>query len=239
MVADRLDGKVVLITGGSRGVGLATALRLSRLGAAAVLVARDKARLAEGCRQVEQGGGRALGVAADVADAEAIARAFERAERELGGIDVLVNNAAIGRYGPVDSCSPEDWRRVLETNRTGAFLATRAALPAIRRRGGGHVIAISSGAGKQGYPNMSAYCASKFGLQGLMAALAAEVANEPIKCATIVAGGILTDFGVRTREDRLRSGDRFLDPDDVAGAIEFLLTQPGGAWTQELNLWPR
>ncbi len=239
MVADRLDGKVVLITGGSRGVGLATALRLSRLGAVAVLVARDKARLAEGCRQVEQGGGRALGVAADVADAEAIARAFERAERELGGIDVLVNNAAIGRYGPVDSFSPEDWRAVIETNLTGAFLAVRAALPAIRRRGGGHVVAISSGAGKRGYPNMTAYCASKFGLQGFMDALAAELSSEPIKCTTIVPGSILTDFGVRTREDRLKSGDKFLEPEDVAEAIVRVLLQPDHAWTQEVTLWPR
>ena len=236
---DALEGKVVLITGGSRGVGLATALRLSRLGAAVVLVAREETRLSEARREVEQAGGRALGLRADVTDPGAIASVVEQAERQLGGIDVLVNNAAVGRYGPVDSFSPEDWREVVDTNLTGPFLATRAALPAIRRRGGGHVIAISSGAGKQGYPNMSAYCASKFGLQGFMAALAAEVANEPIKCATIVAGGILTDFGVRTREDRLQSGDRFLEPDDVAAAIEFLLTQPDGAWTQELNLWPR
>ena len=192
----RLDGKVALITGGSRGVGLATALRLSRLGAAVVLVARDPTRLAEACREVEQGGGRALGVAADVADAEAMGRAVERAERELGGLDVLVNNAGIGRYGPVESFAPDDWRRVIETNLTGAFVATRSALPAIRRRGGGHVVAISSGAGKQGYPNMSAYCASKFGLQGFMAALAAELAAEPIKFATIVAGGNLTVFEI-------------------------------------------
>ena len=86
---------------------------------------------------------------------------------------------------------------------------------------------------------MSGYCASKFGLQGFMEALAAELADEPIKCTTIVPGGILTDFGVRTREQREQSGDRFLEPADVADAIAYVLLQPDRAWTQELNVWPR
>lgn len=234
-----LDGKVALITGGSRGVGLATAMRLARLGASVTLVARDTSRLTAACQAVEHAGGRVLGVAGDVADPALMRRAVEQAEGLFDGLDILVNNAAIGRYGPVDSFAPEDWRRVIETNLTGTFIATQAALPAIRRRGGGHIIAISSGAGKQGYPNMSAYCASKGGLEGFMAALAAEVADEPIKCTTVVPGGILTDFGIRTREDRLRSGDKFLEPDDVADVIEYVLTRPERAWMQELVVWPR
>ena len=86
---------------------------------------------------------------------------------------------------------------------------------------------------------MTAYCASKFGLQGFMDALAAELASEPIKCTTIVPGSILTDFGVRTREDRRQSGDKFLEPEDVAEAIIQVLLQPERAWTQEVTLWPR
>ena len=234
-----LDGTVAMITGASRGVGLATARRLAGLGAAIALVARDQARLADACHEIARARGRALTLAADVADAEAMSRAVARTEDELGGLDVLVNNAVVGRYGPVDSFAPEDWRLLIETNLTGVFIATQAALPAIRRRGRGHVIAISSGAGKHGYSNMSAYCASKFGLHGFMEALAAELADERIKCTTVVPGGILTDFGVRTREDRIRSGDHFLEPDDVAHAIEYVLLQPDSAWTQELNLWPR
>ena len=235
----QLDGRVVLITGGSRGVGLATALRLSRLGASVALVGRDPDRLADACREVGAEGTPALGLVADVADSAAMRAAVERTEAELSGLDALVNNAGIGRYGPVHDFSPEEWRRLIETNLTGPFIATRAALPAIRRRGGGHVIAISSGAGKRGYANMSAYCASKFGLHGFMESLAAETAGERIKCTTVVPGGILTDFGIRTREDRLASGDHFLEPDDVAQAIEFILLQPDRAWTQEVNVWPR
>jgi len=150
-----------------------------------------------------------------------------------------VNNAAIGRYGPVAEQPPEEWREVIEVNLLGAFNATRVALPALRRRGGGQIIAISSGAARQGIPNMSAYCSSKAALEGFMRALAAEVADEPIKCATLIPGGILTDFGVRTREERAASGGKYLEPEDVAEAVYFLLTQPAGAWTQEMNLWPR
>lgn len=234
-----LDGKVVMITGGSRGVGRATGLRLAGQGASVALIARDGARLRHTVGEIERLGGSALGLVGDVADPDAMERCVEQIERTLGGLDVLVNNAAIGRYGPVADFSVDDWRQLIDTNLTGVFLTTRAALRAIRRRGGGHVIAISSGAGRRGYPNMSAYCASKFGLQGFMESLAAELAGEPIKCTTLMPGSILTDFGVRTREDRLRSGDRFLEPEDVAEAVEWVLLQPQNVWTQDLNLWPR
>jgi NAD(P)-dependent dehydrogenase (short-subunit alcohol dehydrogenase family) len=234
-----LAGKVVMITGGSRGVGRAIGLRLAGQGASVALMARDGARLRDTVGEIERFGGSALGLVGDVADPDAMERCVEQIERKLGGLDVLVNNAAIGRYGPVADFSVDDWRRLIDTNLTGVFLTTRAALPAIRRRGGGHVIAISSGAGRRGYPNMSAYCASKFGLQGFMESLAAELEGEPIKCTTLMPGSILTDFGVRTREDRLRSGDRFLEPEAVAEAVEWVLLQPQNVWTQDLNLWPR
>jgi 3-oxoacyl-[acyl-carrier protein] reductase len=152
---------------------------------------------------------------------------------------VLVNNAGIGRYGPVDEQPPDEWRQVIEVNVLGVFNATRVALPALRRRGGGQIIAISSGAARQGYPNMSAYCSSKAALEGFMRALAAEVEHEPIKCATLIPGSILTDFGVRTRAEREASGAKFLEPEDVADAVYYLLTQPPHAWTQEMTLWPR
>jgi 3-oxoacyl-[acyl-carrier protein] reductase len=237
--AKALAGKVVLITGGSRGVGLATAQLLCRSGAAVALVARDQGVLYAAVADVKRAGGTVIGVAGDVTDAVSMEHAVQETERQLGGLDVLVNNAGIGRYGSVAEQPIEEWRQVIEVNLFGVFHATRAALPALRRRGGGQIISISTGAAKQGYPNMSAYCSSKFGLQGFMAALAAEVAEEPIKCATIVPGGILTDFGIRTRAERAASGAKFLEPEDVAEAVLFVLTQPARAWTQELTLWPR
>ena len=234
-----LKSKVILITGGSRGVGLATARRLCESGAAAILVARDRDHLDRATAAMRADGLRIAGIKGDVTDRLSMARAVLEAERQFGGLDVLINNAGIGRYGPIAEQSPEEWRRVIEVNVMGVFKATRAALPAIRRRGGGQVIAISSGAARTGYPNMSAYCTSKAALEGFMRALAAEVAEEPIKVATVIPGSILTDFGVRTREDRIASGQKFLEPEDVAEAIHFLLAQEARAWTQELTLWPR
>lgn len=234
-----LSGKVVLITGGSRGAGLATAHRLGAAGAAVSLVARDWATLNAAVDGLLEKGLRAMGRVGDVTDPTSMDAAVVATEQEYGGLDVLVNNAGIGRYGPVAEQSPAEWRQVIEVNLLGVFNATRVALPALRRRGGGQIIAISSGAARQGYPNMSAYCSSKAALEGFMRALAAEVADEPIKCATIVPGGILTDFGIRTRADREASGAKFLEPEDVAEAVYYLLTQPPRAWTQEMTLWPR
>ncbi|MCC6179916.1 MAG: SDR family NAD(P)-dependent oxidoreductase [Chloroflexi bacterium] len=237
--AQPLASKVALITGGSRGVGLATARRLVERGAAVALTARHQEALEEAVRSIQAAGGRVLGIAADVTDEAAIQQAVSRTEAELGGLDILINNAGIGRYGPIAEQPADEWRRVVEVNLIGVYLTTRAALPAIRRRGGGQIVSISTGAARQGYPNMSAYCASKWGLQGFMAALTAEVASEPIRCSTVVPGSILTDFGVRTRADRLASGQKFLEPEDVADAILTVLLQPAHAWMQEVTLWPR
>jgi 3-oxoacyl-[acyl-carrier protein] reductase len=234
-----LAGKVVFITGGSRGAGLATARRLGAAGAAVSLVARDWKNLNNAVEGLLAVGVTAMGTVGDVTDPTSLDSAVVATEQKFGGLDILVNNAAIGRYGPVAEQSPDEWREVIEVNLLGVFNATRVALPALRRRGGGQIIAISSGAARQGIPNMSAYCSSKAALEGFMRALAAELADEPIKCATLIPGSILTDFGIRTREERAASGGKYLEPEDVAEAVYFLLTQPPGAWTQEMNLWPR
>jgi 3-oxoacyl-[acyl-carrier protein] reductase len=235
----RLAAEVALVTGGSRGVGLATARKLVEAAASVALVARDRGRLNDAVSVLSAQGGRALGIVADVADLRAMESAVEQTVADLGGLTILVNNAGIGRYGPLAEQSPDEWRQVVETNVLGVFNATRAALPAMRRAGRGQIVAISSGAARQGYPNMTAYCTSKAALEGFMRALAAEVASEPIRCTTIVPGSILTDFGVRTREERLASDAKFLEPEGVADAVLYALLLPDRAWTQELLLWPR
>jgi 3-oxoacyl-[acyl-carrier protein] reductase len=238
-MSNSLDGQIALITGGSQGVGLATSRALLAAGAKVALVARDTYVLDVAVTSLHVDASQAIGVPGDVRDPASMEAAVAQTVSRLGGLSTLVNNAGLGRYGPVHEAPIDEWRQVIETNLLGVFYATRAALPAIRASGGGSIIAVSSGAAKQGYPNMSAYCAAKAGMEGFMRALAAEVASEPIKVTTVVPGSILTDFGVRTRADRAASGAKFLEPEDVAEAILYVLTQPDRAWTQELNLWPR
>lgn len=236
-----LRGKVTLITGAGSGVGRATAVALARKGLWPVLVGQSVAPLEKTALLVEAAGGKALVAPADVADETAVGAVVAQAVQELGGVDVLVAAAAIGRYGPVEGYPLTDWQATLATNLTGVFLCARAVLPSMRERGGGAIIAIASGAAKQGYPDLSAYAASKFGLLGFMQSLAEEVRNDGIKVSTILPGSIATGFAGKTPDDieaGRAQGRKYLEPEDVANAIVYLLEQPAHAWTQELNLWP-
>ena len=240
---ESLAGKVAIVTGAGSGVGRSTALALAAAGATPVLVGRTEAPLAETAAAIAATGGTSLVAPADVADEGAVARLLERAVSELGGVDILVAAAGIGRFGPVEGYALADWQATLATNLTGVFLCSRAVLPAMAARGGGAIVAIGSGAGKQGYPNLAAYSASKFGLIGLMQSLAAEVGLAGIKTAVVNPGSILTSFGGRSVEEKQRDaaadpGRKHLLSDDVADAVLWLLRQPSRAWTQEMNLWP-
>lgn len=238
-----LTGKVVVITGGGSGVGRATALALVQAGAIPVLLGRTEQPLSEALDHISNAGGTGLAVPADVANEEVVRNAFAQAAEELGGIDAVILAAGIGKFGSVADYPREDWDATLATNLTGPFLCAKAAIPYLRARGGGNIIAISSGAGKQGYPTLAAYSASKFGLMGLMQSLAGEIGPDNIKVSTIVPGSIMTPFGDRPVEQKRAAaandpGKKYLEPEDVAEAVLYLLRQPARAWTQELNLWP-
>ena len=232
-----------MITGAGSGVGRAVAMALAEAGGTPVLVGRTREPLWETASLVAGVGGQSLVRSADVTDEAAVNEVFAQAADELEGIDAAILSAGIGRYGAIESYPVADWEATIATNLTGPFLCAKAAIPHLRARGGGAIIAVSSGAGKQGYPQLGAYSASKFGLMGLMQGLAAEVADDGIKVCTVVPGSILTPFGGRSvaeKRDAMVSdpGRKYLYPEDVAEAILFLLRQPRHAWTQELNLWP-
>ena len=236
-------GQVALIVGAGSGVGRATAELLASDGLRQVLVSRDAAALAETARLIERAGGAKVVVPADITDEAAVRALTERVVAEMGGVDVLVYAAGVGLYGPVEHYSLADWQTTLATNLTGAFLCCRAVVGPMRARGAGAIVAIGSGAGKQGYANLAAYAASKFGLIGFMQSLAAEVADDGIKVSTILPGSILTGFAGRSAAGKRAAAEadptkRYLEPVDVAEAVQFLLRQPDRAWTQELNLWP-
>jgi 3-oxoacyl-[acyl-carrier protein] reductase len=238
-----LTGMIAVVTGAGSGVGRAVAVALAHAGAIPALLGRTPATLDETGRLVAATGGRALGVPTDVSDETAVDDAFAGVASELGGIDAVILSAGIGRTGPIASYPLADWNATLATNLTGPFLCARAAIPYLRQRGGGAIIAIGSGAGRQGYPSLGAYSASKFGLIGLMQSLAGEVGGDGIKVSTILPGSILTPFGDRTPAEKRAAmasdpGKKYLEPEDVAEAVVFLLRQPRRAWTQEMNLWP-
>jgi NAD(P)-dependent dehydrogenase (short-subunit alcohol dehydrogenase family) len=235
-----LENRVVIVTGAGRGAGRAIALRLAREGASVVAVARTKTELEKLAAEIAAANGICEVVEADVSSPADARRIAAHAVERFGRIDALVNNAGVG--GPVsrvEETPVEEWQRTLDVNLTGPFLCSQAVLPTMKEQRGGHIIMISSGAGKQGYPNMAAYCASKFGLHGLAQSLAAEVSDLNIRVSTILPGSIAeTNFSGHRKGWIPRPGAKYLRPEDIADAILFLLDQPASAWTQEMSLWP-
>ena len=233
-----LRNKVAFVTGAGSGVGRAVSLGLAGLGVVTALGGRRLEPLDAVAAEIETAGGRAIVLPVDISDEEEVEVAFEQLIEAAGGVDLLINCAGVGIYGRVEDYAIEDWHETLETNVTGLFLCCQAALPSMRARGGGHIVAISSGAGRRGYANLAAYSASKFAVIGFMESLAEEVGVEGIKCTTILPGSILTDFGPRSLEEKRESDKKYLRPEDVAEAIIQVLRQPSHVWTQQVNLWP-
>ena len=235
-----LENKVAIVTGAGRGAGRAISQRLAREGASVVAVARTKTELDRLAAEIAAANGVCEAVEADVSNPADARRMAAQAVERFGRIDALVNNAGVG--GPVSSVEETPlaaWQQTLDVNLTGPFLCSQAVLATMKEQRSGHIIMISSGAGKQGYPNMAAYCASKFGLHGLAQSLAAEVSDLNIRVSTILPGSIAeTNFSGQRKGWLPRPGAKYLRPDDIADAILFLLQQPASAWTQEMSLWP-
>jgi 3-oxoacyl-[acyl-carrier protein] reductase len=216
-----LKDKRVLVTGGGTGIGRQIALACARAGAQVVVAGRrrDKRDAA-----AAESGGRAIEL--DVRDPGSI----ERAVREAGRIDVLVNNAAAFAHGDVVDLSQEDWDRVLETNLRGPFLMCRAVLPQMIERRSGDIVMVSSTSGKRANPGSSAYAASKHGLNGLIHALLLEVRRHNIRVISVSPSSVeLPDRGAM-RENRLQAPD-------VAQAVVAALSLPARALVRDVELW--
>lgn len=242
------QGKVAIVTGASRGLGRAIAIRLAREGINVALAATSKEDLDAVMTEIELefeagvAAGRALAVPTDITDESQVKRLVDETLKAFGRVDILINNAGIGYNGPVETMSAADWDHVVNVNLRGVFLCSREVLGPMKRQGGGNIISIGSGAGKQGYPNLAAYCASKFGLMGFSEALAAEVGEAGIKVTVALPGTIAgTDFSWRSRKGQAapkQPGRKVVMPEDIAEAIVYLLNQPVSVRTAEMNLWP-
>jgi NAD(P)-dependent dehydrogenase (short-subunit alcohol dehydrogenase family) len=187
----KLEGRVSIVTGGGRGIGLAIALSFAAEGSAVVVSGTSKAALDETAEKIRKQGGRAVSVPADVANEDHVRSLVEATISEFGQIDILVNNAGIaGPTALVPEVKLEDWERTLGVNLTGAFLCAKHALPHMIGRGGGRIINITSVAGLKGYAWRSPYCASKWGMIGLTRTLAEEIGRYDITCNAIAPGPI-------------------------------------------------
>ena len=226
-----LEGKVALVTGGSRGIGRGVVEGLAAEGATVALTARDAKAAAQAAREI---GGRTLGLACDVRSQEQVAGLFRQLDEAAGGPDILVNNAGIGIFGAVAEMDPADWRAVIETNLNGVFYCCHEAVPRMRKRGGGYIINVSSLAGKNPIIHGAAYNASKFGLNGFSEALMMEVRYDGIRVSYVMPGSVATEFGRGTAQ----KADWALRPADVAEVVLDLLRSPSHALFSRVEMRP-
>jgi 3-oxoacyl-[acyl-carrier protein] reductase len=227
-----LDGKVALITGGSKGIGFAIAETLVARGARVMITGRNAADLE---RAQSRLGPHALSVAADARLTEEVERAVQATVDGHGGLDVLVNNAGIGIFKNAAAMSAAEWQSIIDTNLTGVFYYCHAAIPHLRRRGGGWIVNISSLAGKNPFSGGTAYCASKAGLNAFSEALMQEVRYDDIRVTCVMPGSVATGFGGRGAPE---TADWKIQPEDVGQVVLDLLTMPPRSLPSRVELRP-
>ncbi len=231
-----LSKQVAVVTGAARGIGEAIALRLARMGAAVVLTARDQARLAQVKAAIEQLGGKAMALPCDLTDEKAVAAFGERVGREFGRCDILVNNAGVAVLRkPLVDLPVNEWDQMMQTNLRAPYLMIRSLAPLMIAARYGHIINISSLAGKNVLPEGAAYSASKWGLNGLSYSVAEELRQYNVRVSVIAPGSVNTHFsGGGGTKDRTR----MVQPDDVAQVISMLVTQAPTSFVSEVLLRP-
>jgi 3-oxoacyl-[acyl-carrier protein] reductase len=230
-----LKGQVAVITGGGRGIGAAIGRKLSALGAIAVLCGRKRALLDSSAEGITRAGGQAEAVECDVTDWQSVEALAALVGRKFGRTDILVNNAGIGGFGgPLHQMPPEAWEQVLNTNLRGVFYGIHAFAPMMIKARAGHIVNISSLAGKNPLPNGAAYAASKWGLNGLSYSVAEELRTHNIRVSVVCPGSVNTELSPHFGKDP----GKMLQPDDVAHAVAMLVTQAPQSFISEVLLRP-
>jgi len=231
----RLAGQVAVTTGAGRGIGAAIARRLAALGATSVLLGRTQSSLDETARAIVESGGKTEVIPCDITVLHQLEYASARVDSTFGRVDILVNNAAVGGLSSaLHELRPDDWERIVNTNLRGVYYAIRCFAPIMIRASSGHIINISSLAGKNPLPNGAAYAASKWGLNGLTYSVAEELRKHKVRASVICPGSVNTEFDAHTGKDP----HKMLQPDDVAHAVEMLVTQTSQSFVSEILLRP-
>ena len=233
--AKPLDGQVAVITGGGRGIGAAVASQLASLGASTVICGRTLSALRQTAEAIVQDGGQCEAVEADVCNLPSVEALARRVQSTFGRVDVLVNNAGIGSFAaPLHQMEPGQWDSVLNTNLRGVYYCIRAFAPMMIQARGGHIVNISSLAGKNALPNGAAYAASKWGLNGLTYSVAEELRGHNIRVAVVCPGSVDTELSPHTGKDP----GKMLQPEDVAHVVAMLVTQAPQSFASEVLLRP-
>ena len=230
-----IAGQVALITGAGRGIGAAIARRLSALGATSVLLGRTQSSLDETARAIVDSGGKTEVIPCDVTVLHQLEYAAARVDSTFGRVDILVNNAGVGGFTTLlHDLPPEEWDTILNTNLRGVYFAIRCFAPMMIRAHSGHILNISSLAGKNALPSGAAYAASKWGLNGLSYSVAEELRKHNVRVSVICPGSVETELSPHEGKDP----NKMLQPNDVAHAVEMLVTQAPQSFVSEILLRP-
>jgi clavulanate-9-aldehyde reducatase len=239
-----LSNQVVAVTGASSGIGEATALACAQAGAAVGLAARRSDRIEGLAARIVQGGGRAIAVPTDVGEEEQARTFVNRCHAELGRLDVLVNNAGVMLLGPIEHAPTEEWRRMIDANLFGVLYCTHAALPLMRAQGSGHIVNVSSVAGRVARAGSGVYNMTKFGVGAFSESLRQEGVAMGVRVTCVEPGAVATELPGHNRPEVLEQmAKRFagvtpLSAEDVAGAILYAIGQPANVSVNEVLVRP-
>lgn len=240
-----LEGKVALVTGASSGIGEATAIALAGAGAAVAVGARRRDRLDALAGRLRDSGARVLQLDLDVTDEQACRVAVDRTRAELGGLDVLVNNAGVMLLGTIVGADPEDWRRMLQTNVLGVMYMTHAAIEGMVEQGSGDIVNMSSVAGRQARKGAGVYNTSKWAVNAFSESLRQEVTGRGVRIGLVEPGAVATELtdhitqpDAKTASVQMYTSMRALQPEDIARAVLYLVTQPPHVAVNEVLVRP-
>ena len=235
-MATTLKGKNAIITGAGRGIGRAIAIALANEGVNVGLLARSEEHLQQVVKEVEAQGVKAVFATADVSSNEEVTNAIDSLSKELGTVDILINNAGIAKFGKFMDLDVAEWEKIIQVNLMGVYYVTRAVLPGMIEQQSGDIINISSSAGQKGAPITSAYSASKFGVLGITESLAMEVRKHNIRVTALTPSTVATDLAI---DNDLTDGnpDKVMQPEDIAEFIVAQLKLNKRIFIKEAGLW--
>ena len=232
----KLDGKVAVVTGASKGIGKAIASAFAGAGAKVVLAARTHETLEQVAADLRESGAEAVAVPTDVTDVDAVQRLIEQTLDAYQHVDILVNNAGVGYFGPVVDFAPDDWDAVLNSNLKAVYLCAKYALPPMLAQGSGQIINVLSIAAKVAFEASAAYCAAKAGALALTKVLASEVRQQNIRVTAVLPGSVHTPFWDDVPEHP--DFEQMLKPEHVADTVVSICQQPPGMVTEEIVVMP-